>query len=134
MRESKQAAKYRNIARIGGDPIAERKRAKVAAPTFSEAASTVHSGRTWKNVKHRDQWISSLKVYVFPLLEYRRVDDVTAADILRILEPIWISKPETARRVKQRIKAVMDYAKAASWRSVTIPSMESCRYYQSNLN
>ena len=69
-----QAAKYRNIARIGGDPIAERKRAKVAAPTFSEAASTVHSGRTWKNVKHRDQWISSLKVYVFPLLEYRRVN------------------------------------------------------------
>jgi hypothetical protein len=112
-----QAVKYRNIARAGGDPIAERKRAKVVAPTFSEAASTVHFGRKWKNAKHRNQWISSLKIYVFPRLERRRVDDVTTADILSVLEPIWISKPETARRVKQRIKAVMDYAKVANWRS-----------------
>ena len=112
-----QAAKYRNIARNGGDPIAERRRNKAVIPTFSEAANAVHSEGTWKNKKHQKQWITTLKTYVFPLLGDRRVDHINTPDILNVLKPIWLSKPETARRIKQRIKTVMDYVKAAGFRS-----------------
>jgi integrase len=111
------AAKYRNIARNGGDPIAERRKTKVIIPTFAEAASSVHSGGTWKNAKHRNQWITTLKTYVFPRLGDSRVDHIDTPDVLSVLKPIWLSKPETARRIKQRIKTVMDYVKAAGLRS-----------------
>ena len=112
-----QAAKYRNIARNGGDPIAERRRNKAVIPTFSEAANAVHSEGIWKNKKHQKQWITTLKTYVFPLLGDRRVDHINTPDILNVLKPIWLSKPETARRIKQRIKTVMDYVKAAGFRT-----------------
>ena len=81
-------------------------------PTFLEAANTVHSQATWKNKKHQKQWITTLKTYVFPLLGDIGVDDyIDTPDILNVLKPIWLSKSETARRVKQRIKTVMDYYK-----------------------
>jgi integrase len=111
------AATYRKIARNGGDPIAERKKAKVVVPTFAEAATTVHVGRAWKNKKHQQQWINTLTEYAFPMLGNRRVDQIETADVLKVLTPIWTSKPETALRVKQRIKTVLDYSKAAGFRS-----------------
>ena len=112
-----QAVKYRNIARNGGDPIAERRRDKAIVPTFSEAAFTVHSERIGKNRKHHKQWITTLTTYAFPSLGNRRVDHVDTPDILKVLMPIWLSKPETARRIKQRIKTVMDWAKASGHRT-----------------
>ena len=112
-----QAAKYRHVARTGGDPIAERRKNSIVMPTFLEAANTVHSQATWKNKKHQKQWITTLKTYVFPLLGDRRVDCIDTPDILNVLKPIWLSKPETARRVKQRIKTVMDYSKATGFRT-----------------
>lgn len=107
------AAEYRKIARAGGDPIAERKRAS-NIPCFEDFASETYEQikSQWKNEKHRLQWINTLRKYAFPLIGHRTVDCLTTADMLKVLEPIWAKKPETARRIKQRLSIVMDRAKA----------------------
>ncbi len=119
-----EATRLRRIAREGGDPLAER-RALRAIPTFREAAETVHAAHseTWRNGKHVDQWISTLKTYAFPHIGDRRVDQIDTADVLRVLLPVWTSKPETARRVRQRIKVVLDWAAVAGHRSAENPAV-----------
>ncbi len=117
-----RAAEYRRLARDGGDPTAEKhRRAKV--PTFEAAARAVHAERlpTWRNAKHGDQWINTLAAHAFPGLGRMTVDAVGAPDVLRVLAPIWLAKPETARRVRQRIGAVMDWAAAAGHRNGVNP-------------
>ena len=113
-----KAHQNRKVARAGGDPTIEHRRSKVKVPTFQEAAEKVHKEHkaAWRNAKHTDQWMMTLKTYAFPILSSRRVDQIESADILRVLSPIWLLKPETARRVRQRIKMVLDWAKAAGHR------------------
>lgn len=114
-----QAAELRQAARSGGDPLAARRQAKVKIPSFSEAAKAVHRDRagSWKNQKHAAQWLSTLEQYVFPILGSRRIDLIETPDVLRVLSEIWIKRPETARRVRQRIGTVFDWAKAAGLRA-----------------
>ena len=109
---------YRKTARAGGDPIAEHRKPNVTVPTFAEAARLVHQQHApaWRNPKHAEQWINTLSQYAFPHFGDRRVDEVEPADILRALSPIWLTKPETARRVRQRVRAVFDWAKGAGHR------------------
>jgi integrase len=71
----------------------------------------------WKDEKHPSQWMNTLKAYAFPAMGPKRVDQIETSDVLRALSPIWLSKPETARRVRQRIKTVLDWAKAAGYRT-----------------
>jgi integrase len=113
------AMQYRRIARDGGDPLQERRKARRIVPTFEAAARSVYEEHkaTWRNVKHASQWINTLAQYVFPLLGDRPVDQIDTPDLLRVLTPIWLTKPETARRVRQRISTVLDWAKAAGHRS-----------------
>jgi integrase len=113
-----QAIELRKTARAGGDPVAAR-RAQAAVPTFAEAAQRVHAEhvKTWKNKKHAAQWINTLKQYALPFIGTQRVDQIDTPDVLRVLSPIWLTKPETARRVKQRIGIVVDWAKAAGFRT-----------------
>ena len=113
-----KATQYRKIARDGGDPLAEKRKARLLVPTFSAAAEQVfeeHKG-SWRNGKHAAQWITTLRTYVFPIQGNRAVDQIEAPDILRVLGPIWLTKPETARRVRQRIGTVLDWAKVAGYR------------------
>ena len=112
------ARKYRGIARNGGDPFAERARANSQAPSFREAAAIVHKGHaaSWLNKKHANQWINTLKAYVFPTLGDSRVDHVRSEHIVRALSPIWLTTPETARRVLQRIGTVLFWAKGHGYR------------------
>jgi integrase len=114
-----EAARMRNIARKGGDPMAERRKVRVQVPTFKEAAKTVHEehSSTWKNEKHAAQWINTLKEYAFPIFGDRPVDQVDTPEVLNALSKIWLTKPETARRVRQRIGTVMDWAKVAGYRT-----------------
>lgn len=118
--EAREAARsYRKIAREGGNPLTERRRAQIAvAPNFDDLARTVHQQHKagWKNAKHGAQWMSTLKKYAFPALGGLPVDQIGTPDILRALAPVWLAKPETARRVRQRIGTVLDYAKAAGYR------------------
>ncbi len=96
------------LARAGGDPI-QAKREADAVLTFEQAARTVHQIHrpTWGNAKHAAQFISTLETYAFPKIGKARVADVTTADVLAVLTPIWTKKPETARRVRQRIGTIM---------------------------
>ena len=113
-----KASNLRRTARTGGDPIAE-KRTRTAVPTFAEAAQLVHKehAASWKNKKHADQWFRTLRKYAFPNIGNRGVDQIDTPDVLKVLSPIWLTKGETARRVKQRIGTVLDWAKAAGFRS-----------------
>jgi len=112
-----KAAAMRKIARDGGDPLTERMRQR-AVPTFEQAARTKHTElkATFKNPKHSAQWVSTLETYVFSHIGGMRVDVIDTPDILRTLQPIWTAKPETARRVRQRMAVVFDWAKAAGHR------------------
>ncbi len=117
--EAREAAlQNRKLARAGGDPLAARRQSE-AIPTFEEASQRVHDLHlpNWRNVKHGDQWISTLRAYAFPHFGKKRVDAINSADVLSALMPIWNSHPETARRVKQRIGTVLKWAIAQGWRS-----------------
>lgn len=113
-----EAVRIRRKAHDGEDPLAERRRATLVVPTFKEAAEIVHKAHaaTFKNEKHKAQWLASLKTDVFPILGSLRVSAIQSGDILKVLAPIWTAKPETARRLKQRMKVVFDWAKASGYR------------------
>ena len=103
----------RKLAREGGDPLSEKHKTRTM-PTFKEAANFVLEQKRpgWRNPKHAKDWPASLQRYVFPRLGTRPIAEITTADVLSILTPIWHEKPETARRVRQRIGAVMKWAVA----------------------
>ena len=107
----------------GHNPSAEAKRQKASQTTFEDAARTFYEERkgSWKNTKHGQQWINTLEAYAFPALGKLSVDRIDADDIAQVLLPIWQSKAETARRVRQRIGSVLDYSKAKGWRQTEAP-------------
>ena len=112
------AVSNKKLARAGGDPIAD-KQERVAIPSLNEAIDKVIelNAPTWTNAKHAAQFKSTLTNYVTPKLGRRPVNDIQAADILSVLQPIWVEKSETARRVKQRIGTVMKWAIAQGYRA-----------------
>jgi integrase len=112
-----EALRLRKIARAGGDPLAERRREHTTIPIFETVAHEVHAAhaRTFRNDKHAAQWITSLETYAFPVMGAMPVNSIESKEILEALMPIWSAKPETARRVKQRLVTVFDYAKAKGW-------------------
>lgn len=92
-------------------------------PTFLECVERFLEAKEcgWKNDKHRAQWHMTLKKYGKPL-HNMEVTDIRTAHVLNVIEPIWLSKNETASRLRGRIEAVMDYAKAMGWRSGENPA------------
>lgn len=118
-----KAAELRRQIALGLDPIAERKKVVDPIPTFKEAAGRVHEEQKagWKNGKHQDQWINTLTTYAFPKLGKRLVSEIEGPLIREVLLPIWLSKPETARRVRQRIAAVLDWSYAKGYRPTEAP-------------
>lgn len=121
-----RAVETRKQFRSGIDPVAAKKasRAAIAAvPTFREAALTAHGEQKagWRNKKHSAQWLSSLESYAFPAIGDVRVDKVDGPMIRDLLLPIWLAKPETARRVKQRVGAVLDWAYVKGLRASEAP-------------
>ena len=116
--EAREAAfANRKIARSGGDPFAARRRAR-GVPTFEEAAATVfalhRSG--WRSADYSASLVRLFRRYVHPHIGTLAVSDVTTADVLTVLTPIWHAKPNSARRVRQRIGAVMKWAVAQGYR------------------
>src|SRR4051794_37874958 len=91
-----KASQYRKLARDGGDPVAEKRKALLVVPTFSDAARAVHAEHrgAWKNAKHGAQWINTLSRYAFPLIGSQRIDQIDTPDVLRVLSPIWLTKAE----------------------------------------
>ena len=118
-----KAREYRRLIAQGIDPVAEQKKEVDAVPTFREAAVRVHEEHkaSWKNGKHQAQWITTLETYAYPFIGDRLVNKIEGPQILKALQPIWLSKPETARRVRQRIGAVLDWSYVNGYRDSEAP-------------
>jgi integrase len=117
-----RAAKVREQIEAGLDPIAERRKA-AGIPTFRQAAAQVfeENRRTWKNGHHQWQWMRTLEMFAFPAIGDLPVSDITAPLVRDLLAEIWLTKAETARRVRQRVGVVLDWAHAKGWREHEAP-------------
>ena len=118
-----QAHRLRKISRAGGDPLEERRHERRTVPTFKMAAEQVHASHaaSFKNEKHRKQWLASL-AGVFASFGAKLVDAVATADILAALSPQWLLRPETSRRVLQRVRVVFQWCKAQGYCSGDNPT------------
>jgi integrase len=112
----------RRLARSGIDPIAERKQDR-RLPTFGELADEVvaEQSKGFRNDKHRAQWKTTLETYAAPL-RVKAVNAITTEDVLGVLQPIWMTKTETASRLRGRIERVLNAAKAKGHRSGENPA------------
>jgi integrase len=111
-----KAHAFRKAAKDGRDPLAERE-AQKQVPTFEDAARTVYeiSKPGWrKGGVHIKHWISSLEAHAFPIIGAKPVDTIQSGDVLDVLQPIWFKIPETARRVRQRMRQIFAWAKGAN--------------------
>jgi integrase len=129
------AGKLRAIVREGRDPLAEREAekakkdadaaaAKAGAITFAQVTDMFLAAheRGWGNPKHRQQWRNTLRDYVLPAIGETPVGAVDTGAIMKIIEPLWLTKTETASRVRGRIEAILDYGKARGWREGENPA------------
>ena len=134
------AAEYRSLIAKGIDPLAQREVEAIARKVEEEAKRAADNadkhtfkfaadkriaaqGAQYRNAKHRQQWANTLATYVYPVFGDTPVIEITSDDVLRALQPIWLTKPETATRVRQRIEVVLDYAAAKKWRSGPNPAL-----------
>ena len=130
-----KAAAFRLQVKAGTDPLLERDRkaaeaaaqaqaAKVASTTFKAVSERYIADNrdSWRNPKHRQQWENTLSTYVYPIIGDMPVAEVGKAHVLKILEPIWKAKPETASRIRGRIETVIDAATARELRTGENPA------------
>jgi integrase len=127
-----KAAECRGLLADGIDPIAARdgERAQRAvedarAITFDHCAGAfikAHSS-AWKNQKHVAQWTATIRTYVSPVFGSLAVQAVDVALVMKVLEPIWTTKPETAARLRGRIESVLNWAKARGYRTGENPAL-----------
>ena len=117
------ALEARRAAMRGDDPISSRQRVR-AVPTFREAAEAYIETNCagWRNAKHGAQWSATLTTYAYPSIGTMKVNAIETADVLKVLGPIWAGKSETAGRVRGRIEAVLDRAKALGQRTGENPA------------
>jgi len=110
-----KALEYRQLAFQGNNP---KYNAEKEIPSFEVVARQVHADRksTWRNPKHADQFINTLRDYAFPHIGGMPVSDIGQPEVLACLMPIWATKHETATRVAQRIKTILDFAEAKGFR------------------
>ncbi len=131
-----KSSSYRRMIKDGIDPAEDRKREQAEAqaqeqaqsllndmPTFKQVALMVHKENepTWKNPKDAKRWLTSLEQRVFPTLGDIPIDVITAAMVRDVLADIWLTIPHTARKIKQRIGTVLDYAHISGWRDQEAP-------------
>ena len=108
----KRSADIRTAVADGKDPLADKR--KPETPTLKEAANAVHSANRarWRNEKHAVSWMQTLERHAFPKIGKKRIDKIGRAEVLSVLTPIWTTRPETARRVRQRLRTIFRWAMA----------------------
>ena len=106
-----EAQRLRKVAREQGDPLAERQRPSI--PTFADAARRFHAELvpSFKNVKHGQQWLSSLGPFL-AACGAKRVDAVTTADVITAIKPRWLTHTETSSRILQRVRLIFEWCAA----------------------
>lgn len=126
-----KARQAREAAQNGIDPIAARKEAqrvllasRGAEITFEKAAHAFINAKSpeWKNAKHIGQWEATLTTYAFPTIRKLRVNEITLAHVMTILEPIWTEKTETAKRLRGRLESILDWATVRGYRTGENPA------------
>ena len=125
------AEECRKLLKQGHDPIEARKttareqNGSANSVTFREAVDRYIAAHepSWKNAKHRQQWRNTLESYAIPIIGDRDVAAITTEDIMRVLEPIWRTKPETGSRVRGRIENVLDWCRARNLRDGANPAL-----------
>ncbi|MGC2521368.1 MAG: Arm DNA-binding domain-containing protein, partial [Stellaceae bacterium] len=126
-----KALACRKLKYDGRDPIEERQAQRQAAKletakamTFKDCAKAYIAAQRagWKNPKHAAQWPATLETYVYPILGGLPVQAVDVGLVMKAVEPIWTSKPETASRVRGRIESVLDWAAARGYRQGENPA------------
>lgn len=107
-----KAFELRAAAAGGRDPLAERRRGDI--PTFREAAKRVHDANRarWRNDRTAVLWWASLENHAFAIIGDMAVDRISQSDVLRCVEPMWSTRTETARKVRQRIRTVLRWCQA----------------------
>ena len=119
-----RAIECRQQMLTGADPIEERKSGRrfqqleqARAITFRQAAEQCIDSKKheWKNAKHAQQWVNTLTTHAYPTIGKLSVAALDTSLVLKVLEPIWVTKAETASRVRQRIETVWDWAKARGY-------------------
>ena len=127
-----KAREARELIQAGTDPAEQRRAAQdtlraasAKRRTFDEVARDCHAAKApgFKNAKHAAQWISTLEEYAFPQIGALTVDAIELAHVLNVLQPIWVTKTETATRVRSRIETVLDYAKVKKLRRGENPAL-----------
>jgi len=126
-----KAAECRRLAYEGVDPIETRRaeRAKAALDTaklltFKECTEQYVAAHRagWRNAKHAAQWSTTVKTYAEPVIGALLVQGIDTALVMKIIEPLWSKKPETAARLRGRIEAVLDWAGARGYRQGENPA------------
>lgn len=120
--EAREACRQVRIqVKAGLDPVVERQKSR-GIPTFREAAEELikEQSPTWRNEKHAKQWSSTLEAYAFPKLGSISIDRITGPEVREVLLEIWLEKPETAKRLRQRISAILDWAVNAGYRDAPL--------------
>ena len=119
-----RAIECRQQMLTGADPIEERNSGRrvqqleqARAITFQQAAEQCIDSKKheWKNAKHGQQWVNTLTTHAYPTIGKLSVAALDTSLVLKVLEPIWVTKAETASRVRQRIETVWDWAKARGY-------------------
>ena len=107
-----KAFQNRRLVQAGGNPLAEKRKARV--PSFREASkATFEANRPrWRNAKVASNWMQQLERHAFPRLGDMPVDEIGREDVLAVLTPIWTTKPEIARKLRQRMRATLRWAEA----------------------
>ena len=117
-----RALDLRKHALNGRDPIAERDRDKRPTPTFKEAVKSTHAAlKTGWVEKNAAAFLTSLETYAYPTLGNLQVDTIEAGHIRDMLEPIWTTKPELARKVRTRVGQVLNFSHSKGWRATEAP-------------
>jgi len=128
----KKATACRILRDKGIDPIEYKKQqtldeelAKLKGITFEKCATAyIDSHKAgWKNRKHEQQWRNTLKTYAYPYIGKLAVKSIDTGLVLKVLEPIWYEKTETATRVRQRIENILDWAKVRKYRTGENPAL-----------
>jgi integrase len=118
-----KAGDLRKEAKAGRDPATKRDEPEQQQISFKDAAHQLHAmlAPTFRNEKHKAQWLSSLNNHVFLKIGSRNVAEITRQEVLEVLSPIWIDMNPTASRLKQRMEAVFDRAIGTGAREAANP-------------
>jgi integrase len=127
----RKATDARRLLADGLDPLTAKSERTTAerveaarAMTFDQCADAYIRAHepSWRNSKHRQQWRNTLETYASPVFGSIAVADVDVAVVMKVIEPLWSTKPETASRVRGRIEAILDWAKVRGFRAGENPA------------